>query len=195
MVIMRIGVLALQGAFEAHQEKLSVLSVETVSIRSAEELQTCQGLIIPGGESTTFLRLIYDYDLWDPILDFARNQPVWGVCAGSILMAKTVENPEQESFGLMPICLRRNAYGRQDERFISSFELHLPGEPPIIQEGVFIRAPQVVAWEDGVSPMAEYRDKPVALQYNQHLVTTFHPELSQSQVLHRYFVSLCQSRE
>jgi 5'-phosphate synthase pdxT subunit len=193
MVVMPIGILALQGAVELHHQKLNTMGVETVSVRTAEELRGCQGLIIPGGESTTFLRLIDENGLRQSILTFAQRKSVWGVCAGSILMAKQVENPPQESFGLAPIRVRRNAYGRQNESFIAIFELNLPGESSIRQEGVFIRAPQVVQWEDDVAVIAKYKDKPVALQYRRHLITTFHPELSESPALHRYFLSLCTS--
>ena len=189
---MRLGILALQGAVEPHREKLKGMGAHTVNIRTSEELQGCQGLIIPGGESTTFLRLIHANDLWEPILTFAKSKPVWGVCAGTIVMAAQVENPAQESFGLVPIRVCRNGYGRQNESFISSLELHLPGAPPILQEGVFIRAPQVVAWENDVTLLAKYQDQPVALQYGHHLVTTFHPELSAPAVMHRHFLSLCQ---
>ena len=190
---MVIGILALQGAVEPHHLKLKSMGVEAVSVRTAEELRNCQGLIIPGGESTTFLKLIHENNLVQPILTFAERQSVWGVCAGSILMAKEVENPPQESLGLVPIRVRRNAYGRQNESFIALFRLNLPGGSPIRQEGVFIRAPQVVEWEDDVAVLAKYEDKPVALQYRRHLVTTFHPELSESPVLHHYFLSLCNS--
>jgi 5'-phosphate synthase pdxT subunit len=189
MVEMRVGILALQGAVEPHREKLKGMGAHTVNIRNPKELQGCLGLIIPGGESTTFLRLIRGNE---PILTFAKSKPVWGVCAGTVVMAAQVENPEQESFGLVPIRVRRNGYGRQNESFISTLELHLTGAPPILQEGVFIRAPQVVAWENDVTLLASYEDQPVALQYGHHLVTTFHPELSASAVMHRYFLSLCQ---
>jgi len=192
MVGMQLGILALQGAVEPHREKLEGMGAHTVKIRTSEELQGCQGLIIPGGESTTFLRLIHANDLWEPILTFAKSKPVWGVCAGTIVMAAQVENPVQESFGLVPIRVRRNGYGRQNESFISRFELHLPDSSPVLQEGVFIRAPQVVGWENDVTLLAKYEDQPVALQYRHHLVTTFHPELSASAVMHRYFLSLCQ---
>lgn len=189
---MRLGILSLQGAVEHYREKLKGMGAHAVRVRTSEELRGCQGLIIPGGESSTFLRLIHANDLWEPILTFAKSKPVWGVCAGTIVMAAQVENPAQESFGLVPIRVRRNGYGRQNESFISSLELHLPGAPPILQEGVFIRAPQVVAWENDVTLLAKYQDQPVALQYGHHLVTTFHPELSASTLMHRYFLSLCQ---
>ena len=190
---MLIGILALQGAVELHRQKLGGMGVGTVSVRTAEDLRICQGLVIPGGESTTFLKLIRENNLREPILTFAKRQSVWGVCAGSILMAREVENPPQESFGLVPIRVRRNAYGRQNESFIAIFELNLPGGSSIPQEGVFIRAPQVVAWEEEVEVLARHGDKPVALQYGQHLVTTFHPELSASTALHQHFLSLCKA--
>jgi 5'-phosphate synthase pdxT subunit len=192
---MRLGILALQGAVEPHREKLKGMGAHTVNIRNPEELQGCLGLIIPGGESTTFLRLIHANNMREPILTFAKSKPVWGVCAGTNVMAAQVEDPAQESFGMVPIRVRRNGYGRQNESFISSLELHLPGAPPILQEGVFIRAPQVVAWENDVTLLAKYEDQPVALQYGHHLVTTFHPELSASATMHRYFLSLCQGGE
>lgn len=192
---MLIGILALQGAVELQRQKLSGIGVGTVSVRTADDLQICQGLIIPGGESTTFLKLIKENNLREPILTFARRHAVWGVCAGSILMAKQVENPPQESFGLVPIRVRRNAYGRQNESFIAIIELKLPGGSFMLQEGVFIRAPQVVEWAEGVTILAKHRDKPVALQYRQHLITTFHPELSESPALHRHFISLCTAKE
>ena len=190
---MPIGILALQGAVEPHHKKLRDMGVGTVSVRTAEELRRCQGLIIPGGESTTFLKLIDENCLREPIVTFAERQSVWGVCAGSILMAKQVENPPQESFGFVPIRVRRNAYGRQNESFIAVFKLNLPGGSSIRQEGVFIRAPQVVEWGDDVAVIARYEDKPVVLQYRRHLITTFHPELSESSALHQYFLSLCTS--
>jgi 5'-phosphate synthase pdxT subunit len=193
VVSVPIGILALQGAVEPHHHKLRGMGVETVSVRTDEELRGCQGLIIPGGESSTFLKLIHDNNLREAILTFAKRQSVWGVCAGSILMAREVENPSQESFGLVPIRVRRNAYGRQNESFIAIFTLNLPGESPIRQEGVFIRAPQVVEWEEEVEVIGKHEDKPVALQYRQHLITTFHPELAESQALHRYFLSLCKA--
>jgi 5'-phosphate synthase pdxT subunit len=193
VVIVPIGILALQGAVEPHHHKLRGMGVETVNVRTGEELRGCQGLIIPGGESTTFLKLIYENNLREPILTFAKKQSVWGVCAGSILMAREVENPPQESFGLVPIRVRRNAYGRQNESFIATFTLNLPGGSSIRQEGVFIRAPQVVEWEEEVAVIAKHEDKPVALQYHQHLITTFHPELAESSALHQYFLSLCKA--
>ena len=188
---LRIGILALQGAVQPHRAKLLRLGAEVLLVRDADELATCRGLILPGGESTTMLKLIHTYRLWQPLLDFAAQRPLWGVCAGSILMAEHVERPAQESLAVMPITVRRNAYGRQNESFIAHFPLRLPGQPPAEQEGVFIRAPQVLAHGPGVTVLAEHGGLAVALAYRQHLTTTFHPELAASDALHRHFLSLC----
>ncbi|HKI99962.1 MAG TPA: pyridoxal 5'-phosphate synthase glutaminase subunit PdxT [bacterium] len=192
---LRVGILALQGAVQPHRVKLARLGADAVPVRDAAELAACRGLIVPGGESTTFLKLIHAYGLWQPLLDFAAEHPLWGVCAGSILMAEHVENPPQESLGVMPITVRRNAYGRQNESFIERFPLHLPGQAPQEQEGVFIRAPQVVALDPAVSVLAECRGQPVALAHGRHLVTTFHPELAESDALHRHFLALCSQEQ
>lgn len=186
-----LGILALQGAVQPHRDKLSGLGVDVLPVRDAAELAACRGLIIPGGESTTFLKLIHGYGLWQPLLDFAAQHPLWGVCAGSILMAAHVENPPQASLGVMPITVRRNAYGRQNESFIARFPLCLPGQPPQEQEGVFIRAPQIVAYDPAVTVLAEHNGQAVALAHGRHLVTTFHPELADSDALHRHFIALC----
>lgn len=188
-----IGVLALQGAVQPHRDKLARLGVASLPVRDATELAACRGLIIPGGESTTFLKLIHTYALWQPLLDFAAQRPLWGVCAGSILMAAQVENPPQQSLGVTPITVRRNAYGRQNESFIARLTLHLPGQPPQEQEGVFIRAPQIVARDPAVTVLAEHGGLPVAVAYGHHLVTTFHPELAASDALHRHFLALCRA--
>jgi 5'-phosphate synthase pdxT subunit len=192
---MRIGILALQGAEQPHRDKLKQLAVEATPVRLAADLGGCAGLIMPGGESTTMLKLIHDYDLGPALVDFGRRCPVWGVCAGSILMAEQVENPTQESFALLPITVLRNAYGRQNESFITRLTVKLPGQAPAEQEAVFIRAPQIVSVKPGVTVLAEYQGKPVAVQHGRHLASTFHPELSTPDRLHRHFVSLCQAAD
>jgi 5'-phosphate synthase pdxT subunit len=191
---MHIGILGLQGAVAPHRAKLKALGHETVVVRNAAELAVCRGLIIPGGESTTMLKLIHDYQLKPALLDFARERPVWGVCAGAILIAQEVENPSQESLGLMPIAVRRNAYGRQNESFIAELELTLPGQSPVTQEGVFIRAPRIVRIAPEVTVLARHGDEVVAVCYGGHIATTFHPELSAPEVLHRFFLSLCKEQ-
>ena len=154
--MIRSGVLGLQGDFREHLETLRRMGVDAVDVRRPGQLDEIDALIVPGGESTTMLKLIRDYALWQPLLDFARARPLWGVCAGSILLAERVENPAQESLAVMPITVRRNAYGRQNESFIARFALRLPGRGPQEQEGVFIRAPLVTAWAAEVAVLAEH---------------------------------------
>ena len=192
---MAIGILALQGAVELHRAKLATLGAAAVPVRTAEELGACAGLIMPGGESTTLLNLIGHYGLKSALVEFAHAKPLWGVCAGAILAAKRVKNPEQESFSLVPITVRRNAYGRQNESFIAEVTLTLPGQPALTQEAVFIRAPRVVGWNGQVTVLAEHEGFPVALQAGRHLITTFHPELAAQDHLHRFFLSLCEAQK
>lgn len=188
---MRVGVFALQGAVEPHMAKLKAIGAEGVLVRTAGEIETCAGLIVPGGESTTFLKLIGVYGLRQPLLDFAAERPVWGVCAGSILMAREVRDPPQDCLKLLPVTVLRNGYGRQNESFISEGKLALPGQTATPQEMVFIRAPKFEALDDEVEVLAEYESHPVAVQYGRHLATAFHPELSAPDALHQHFVKLC----
>ncbi len=192
---MRVGIFAMQGAVEPHRAKLAALGAEPVFVRTTEDLSGCAGLILPGGESTTLLRLIGVYGMMAPLLDFASTRPLWGVCAGSILMAATVENPPQESMGLLPVTVRRNAYGRQNESFIAEVELRLPGGEPAVQESVYIRAPQITVWDETVTVLGAHAGLPVAIAHAHHMATTFHPELSPPETLHRHFLALCGEAE
>ncbi len=182
----------MQGALQPHRQKFAALRVPVALVRSAEELATCDGLVLPGGESTTLLNLISHYRLWEPILEFAAGKPVWGVCAGAILMAERVENPAQESLGLIPITIRRNAYGRQNESFIAPIRRRIPGTAVGECEGVFIRAPRITHVAAPVRVVADHAGDPVAVQHDRHLVTTFHPELSVDEAFHAHFLALCR---
>ncbi len=188
---MRIGILALQGAVVPHQRSLAAAGAEGVLVRTAAELDDCAGLIIPGGESSTMLNLIHHYGLWEPLDAFAATRSVWGVCAGSILMAKTVEHPRQESFGWLPVGIRRNAYGRQNESFIATVPFTLPDTTAYAQECVFIRAPLVTIWDEAVTVLGSHGEHPIALVHGRHMLTTFHPELSAQTELHGVFAGLC----
>jgi len=190
-----IGILALQGAVEPHRQKLAGLGERAVLVREPSELLAVDGLILPGGESTTLLKLIDHYGLWEPLREFGAARPMWGVCAGAILMAECVENPLQRSLGLVPLTVRRNAYGRQNESFVARLRVALPGQAAQEIDGVFIRAPRIEPARSGAPPIAEHGGAPVALQFGIHLITTFHPELSASPVLHRHFASLCHERQ
>ncbi|MGA2714563.1 MAG: pyridoxal 5'-phosphate synthase glutaminase subunit PdxT [Bryobacteraceae bacterium] len=188
----RVGILALQGDFEAHSKALERAGAEPVLVRTAEDLKSIDGLVIPGGESTTMLKLLNFMDLKDPVREFAREKPVFGTCAGAILLAKEVRNPEQESFGLIDLTVERNGYGRQiDSRVAnihpgSEFEKRAGGGDV---EAVFIRAPVIRRTGPGVSVLAQYEGDPVLVEQGRHLVATFHPELTQDSRVHRLFLS------
>ena len=174
--LMRIGVLALQGNFREHAAMLRRLGAEPVEIRKPEQLDGLDGLVVPGGESTTFMRLMRLYGLEDAIREF--EQPVLGTCAGLIVL-------DREHLGLVDVEVARNAYGRQ----VFSFEadLDLAGEDTPLR-GVFIRAPRVEATGDDVEVLAELDGKPVLLSQGRFLVATFHPELTDDTRVHELFL-------
>jgi 5'-phosphate synthase pdxT subunit len=183
----RIGVLALQGDFEAHERALSRAGAEPVQVRTAEELQAVDGLVIPGGESSTMLKLLNETGLKEPVRRFGEEKPVFGTCAGAILLATEVTNPIQESLGLMDIGVERNAYGRQlDSRIVRvpAEDQRLGGE----LEAVFIRAPIIRRVGDGALVLARYNGDPVLVEQGRHLVATFHPELSENNAVHALFL-------
>lgn len=189
---MRVGVLALQGDFEAHAKALERAGAEPVLVRTAEELQHIDGLVIPGGESTTMLKLIDLMELREPLREFASHKPVFGTCAGAILLAKEVENPVQDSFGIVDLTVERNAYGRQIDSRVATIHAEPDFEKRIGAgdlEAVFIRAPIIRRAGPGVNVLAEYRGDPVLVEQGRHLVATFHPELSQDSRVHKLFLS------
>lgn len=180
-----VGVLALQGDFEAHSRALHKAGAEAVEVRTAHDLTSVDGLIIPGGESTTMLKLLDVENLFEPLKDFGERRPIFGTCAGAILLAKEVVNPAQRSLGLMDLTVERNAYGRQvDSRIIN---IEVDGES---SEAVFIRAPVIRRAGDGVKVLATYLDQPILAEQGRHLVATFHPELDRNgrSSIHRRFV-------
>ncbi len=179
----KIGVLALQGDFEAHRDALKRAGAEGVEVRSASDLELIDGLIIPGGESTTMLKLIEEEELLPALKDFGARKPVFGTCAGAILLASEVVNPQQRSLGLMDMSIERNAYGRQIDSRIAPIEID--GEPA---EAVFIRAPVISRVGPGGKILASYQGNPVLVEEGRHLAATFHPELSGSERIHKHFV-------
>lgn len=190
---MKIGVLALQGAFREHVKMLEQLGVEAVEVRLPAELEELDGLIIPGGESTTIGKLATEFGLMDPLRVFAQAKPVWGTCAGMIFMAKDIGR-SQPLLGVMDIEVERNAFGRQ----VDSFEAGLPvsslnGGAGLPFPAVFIRAPRLVDVDEeaGVKVLARLEDgTAVAARQGQWLVTAFHPELSDDLRFHRYFLEM-----
>jgi 5'-phosphate synthase pdxT subunit len=186
----RAGVLALQGAFREHVAALDEVGVEAVEVRLARDMEGLDGLIIPGGESTTMSKLIDAYDLEEPIRALhARGGALLGTCAGMIVLAAAAVDgrPDQRYLGLIDIDVRRNAYGRQPASFEAA--LHLAGED-LPLPGVFIRAPQIERVGDGVAVVAELDGRPVAAQQGNVLVTAFHPELTADRRLHRRFADM-----
>lgn len=189
---MRVGILALQGDFDAHAKALDHAGAEPVLVRAAEELQNIEGLVIPGGESTSMLKLMNFMNLKEPLRDFARRKPVFGTCAGAILLAKKVENPPQESFGIVDLTVERNAYGRQIDSRVATIHAGADFEKRTGAgdlEAVFIRAPIIRRAGPDVKVLAEYEGDPVLVEQGRHLVATFHPELTQDSRVHRLFLS------
>jgi 5'-phosphate synthase pdxT subunit len=184
---MKIGVLALQGDFDAHRRRLEELGAEVVLVKKPEQLDEIEGLVIPGGESGTFLKLLGEAG-FEKLKQFARTKPTFGTCAGAILLASEVDNPKQAGLGVLDIGIRRNAYGRQLDSSI--LEGHL-GESPI--EMVFIRAPKIERVGPGVEVIATEGKDPVAVRQGRVMAATFHPELSEDTRVHRAFLDLVRN--
>lgn len=182
-----IGVLALQGDYDAHQQTLNRLDVRTVLVRKPEELDRIDGLVIPGGESSTFLKFLEREGFLHKLRDFVASKPAFGTCAGAILLAKEVVNPSQESLGALDIAIERNAYGRQVDSSIMTAPTKLKG-PPL--EMVFIRAPRIERVGPDVQVLAERENHPVLVRQGQILAATFHPELSGDLRVHELFLDM-----
>lgn len=185
--MLTVGVLALQGAFLEHTRALAACGCRAVEIRKAEQLDDCRALIIPGGESTTIGKLMDRGGLWEPVRRFAaEGRPIFGTCAGMVLLAKEIESSEQPRLGLMDIVVMRNAFGRQVESFEADIHVPVLGDPPV--RGVFIRAPYVTAVGRGVETLASFDDKVVLVRQGRLLAGAFHPELTADTRLHKYFL-------
>lgn len=186
---MKVGVLALQGAVAEHIRMLSALNTEAFPIRLPSELDNMDALVIPGGESTTMSKLLSDYMLMEPIRKLAKQGlPIFGTCAGMILLAKKATDLKSETIGVMDIVVKRNAYGRQ----VDSFEADLP-IPALSDEtyhGIFIRAPIIDKVDPSVEILCQLHDKAVAVKQGKMLACTFHPELTDDSRFHRYFLNL-----
>lgn len=181
----RIGVLAIQGDYEAHAQALREAGAEPVLVRKPEELAAVDGLIIPGGESTTFLKFLERGGFLDTLRDFVRRKPTFGTCAGCILLATEVTHPPQASLGVLDATVERNAYGRQIDSSIHTSDTDLPGGP---LEMVYIRAPRIVKTGEGVQVLAQRDGFPVLVEQGHIMAATFHPELSSDRRVHQRFV-------
>jgi pyridoxal 5'-phosphate synthase pdxT subunit len=189
---MKIGVLALQGDFDAHRRRLEELGAEVALVKKPEQLDEIDGLVIPGGESGTFLKLLGE-EGFEKLRQFVRLKPTFGTCAGAILLATEVENPKQAGLGAIDIGIRRNAYGRQidssirEGKFFSAVNDNL-AESPL--EMVFIRAPKIERVGPGVEVIATEGNDPVAVRQGRVMAATFHPELSDDTRVHQAFLNL-----
>ena len=185
----QIGVLGLQGAYAKHLAILQQLDVQAVDVRKPEDLEKCHGLIIPGGESTTMTKLINEIEMHDALLKFSVDCPVFGTCAGMILMATKVDDNRVKTLNLLDIEVERNAYGRQIDSFIDKLDVTTNGQAFSIR-GVFIRAPRIKNIGDDVEVLASVNGEPVLVQQGHHMAAAFHPELTGETRIHNYFSTL-----
>jgi len=180
----------LQGDFEAHRKAIERAGARAVEVRTAEQMHACDGLILPGGESTAMLKLLEIENLLEPLREFGAKKAIYGTCAGAILIAREVSHPAQLSLDLMDIGVQRNAYGRQVDSHIAKINMDHAvengggGE----MEAVFIRAPIIRRVGEGARVLARHQGDPVWVEQGRHMVTTFHPELTQDVRVHRRFV-------
>jgi 5'-phosphate synthase pdxT subunit len=184
---MKIGVLAIQGDFDAHRKRLQELGAEVILVRKPEQLDQVDGLIIPGGESGAFLKILGEQGI-ENLKEFVRLKPTFGTCAGAIMLAKEITNPEQPGLGALDIRIRRNAYGRQIDSSIRTGRL---GDSPL--EMVFIRAPKIERVGPGVEVLATEGKDPVVVRQGTAMAATFHPELSDDRRVHRAFLDLVRN--
>src|SRR5499427_1299866 len=198
LLFMKIGVLALEGDFDAHRRRLEELGAEVVLVRKPEQLDRIDGLVIPGGESGTFLKLLGEPG-FEKLKGFVKAKPTFGTCAGAILLASEVENPAQAGLGALNIRIRRNAYGRQIDssirqgKFLADLKHHLNHSAAAkgsALEMVFIRAPKIMAVGEGVEVLATEGSDPVVVRQGKAMAATFHPELSDDPRVHQAFLDL-----
>jgi 5'-phosphate synthase pdxT subunit len=189
MAKLKVGVLALQGAFAKHVEMLGKLGVQAVEVRVPRDLKGCAGVIIPGGESTTILKQLWYIELFQALADFAEQRPLFGTCAGLILMSKEIVADQSiKPFGLLDVIVERNAFGRQVESFSATVDVTLGNGKPRKIPALFIRAPRIKLCGPDVKVLAKYENEPIFVQQGQHLGATFHPELTSSTLIHEYFI-------
>jgi 5'-phosphate synthase pdxT subunit len=182
-----IGILALQGDFDKHRKAVEKLGHRAILVKDVKSLEICNRLIIPGGESTTFLHLIDELELREPLISFAGKKPVFGTCAGLIVLSKSAEKLPYPPLGIIDITADRNAYGRQVDSFVDDISLQLNGKEAGF-EGVFIRAPKIRIMGKSVKSLAFYKNDVVMAKSGNIMVATFHPELTDDLRIHEYFI-------
>lgn len=187
---MKVGVLALQGAFREHEKILATCGVEAAQIRKPQQLDKISALIIPGGESTTIGKLLNEFQLFEPVIKIGREGlPIFGTCAGLIMMAREIAGSAQPCLGLMDTCVERNAFGRQVDSFEADLDIAAIGEQPF--RAVFIRAPYIIEAGSGVEVLASFGEKIVFARQGRFLAVAFHPELTGDFRIHQYFLEKC----
>ncbi len=180
-----VGILGLQGAFHKHQQMLERLSINSIIIRYPEEIEKCDGIILPGGETTTMTKLLKKMNLFEVVKNF--EGPMFGTCAGAILLSMNCNDDRVEHFAKVPVTTSRNAFGRQVESFIQRIHIKgFDGDFP----AVFIRAPQFVELDGTIEILSTLKDKPVFLRYKNLILTSFHPELTEDTRIHEYFINM-----
>ncbi len=188
---LRIGVLGLQGDFREHVEMLNLIGVKTLVVKLPEDLNLIDGLIIPGGESTTMGRIMENVGIKEPLVEkIKKGFPVYGTCAGMILLSKKVSDYNQPLLGVLDIEVERNAYGRQVESFEVDIKIESLGEKPF--RAVFIRAPRIISLGENVKVLAEYKGDPVLVREGNILASSFHPELTKDTRIHEYFLRMVE---
>jgi len=181
-----IGVLSLQGDFAKHEEMLQSLNIETVQVRKTDDLQRCDKLIIPGGESTTLTKLMLRYEFYEPIREFSRSCPIMGTCAGLIMLAAEVDDPRVTPLHLIDISVSRNAYGRQIDSFVTDVNVPFSEETGTFR-AIFIRAPRIQRIGSDVEILTESQGHPIVVRNKNIFALAFHPELTDDPRIHQYF--------
>lgn len=183
---MVVGILGVQGGFLKHKEMIDSMGYDTKIVRTPDELQKTNALVIPGGESTTFLNLFQRLELSEAIKEYSKNSPIFGTCAGLIVLAKKVNDLKTNTLGLINIEVNRNAYGRQRESFVDTITIDLNDN--VNFDAVFIRAPIITKLEEDCTVLAKHIDEPVLVRNESILVCSFHPELTKNTTIHKYFL-------
>lgn len=191
---MRVGVLALQGDFSKHAEVMRSLGVEVREVRKPQDLDDCEGLIIPGGESTVIMRQLDFIGMRDSLLEFAKHKPLFGTCAGLILMSRKIEDSTLQPLNLLDVTIARNAFGRQLESFEAFVSLEFDVGHSKIFPAFFIRAPRIRKWGEGVQILATFEGEPILVRQGLHLGASFHPELTSDPQVHHYFIEMIRQR-
>ena len=190
--MINIGILGIQGAFQKHRDILDKLAVNTVIVKYPQQFNDIDGLILPGGESTVLTRQFGFKISFEDILDFSKKHAVFGTCAGMILMAKNLHDPKVKQLEILNLEIERNAYGPQTESFEAPVKLEKEAEP---FNAIFIRAPKITRMDPTMTVLGNYRNEPVWVENERHMATTFHPELTGDDRIHRHFITKIQEQQ